>query len=297
MRRVLIGWTLVLLVLGACAGGQPSAVPRQSGAPKTEQSSGAEGMTPVLVSSELVVGTNRVVLGLLDENDAPASDPDIEVVIAPVDPSGQARSGIRAKFVWMIEPVVGVYVTNMEFPSADSYEVLIQVERGGEVLQTIPMTLDVAPQGTTPAIGAVPPAIETPTASSPAAIAKISTDTQPIPRFYRYSVDEALDLDKPLVVVFATPKFCVSAVCGPTLTTVKDVAERFPEVNFIHVEPYTLPADPDDLQLAKPAAAWGLPSEPYVFAIDAKGRIAAKYEGALGAEELTKELRELTRRR
>lgn len=289
MKRLLSVVALVVLI--GCATDPDTSGLSVSNTPSTS------GMTPVMVSSELVVGTNRVVLGLLDGNDAPASDPDIEVVIAPVDPSGQAGSGIRAKFVWMIKSVVGVYVTNMEFPSAESYEVLIQVKRGGEVLQTTPMTMDVARQGTTPAIGSVPPAIETPTASSPAAIAKISTDTKPIPHFYRYSVDEALDLGMPFVVVFATPKFCVSAVCGPTLTTVKNVARQFPKVNFIHVEPYKLPADPNDLQLAEPAESWGLPSEPYVFAIDAEGRVAAKYEGALGAEELTKELRELTRRR
>ena len=280
-----------LLVLTGCATDSEKSTPSAASSPSPR------GMTPVIVSSELVVGTNRVVLGLLDENDAPASDPDIEVVIAPVAPDGQPGAGIRAKFVWMIESVVGVYVLNMEFPSAKNYNVLIQVKRGGDVLQTTPMTLDVAQQGTTPAIGSVPPAIETPTASTLSEIAKISTDTQPIRRFYRYSVDEALEQNKPFVVVFATPKFCVSAVCGPTLTTVKDVAEQFPEVNFIHVEPYELPAAPDDLQPSEAAEAWGLPSEPYVFVIDAKGRMGAKYEGALGASELTKELSELTRRR
>lgn len=288
--RLLIASAL-LLASGACADqGEPSAEP----SPAAEAAAAGE-MTPVLVSSELVVGSNRVVLGLLDANDAPAADPEIEVVVAPVGPDGKPRGAIRTDFVWSLKPVVGVYVTHMEFPSPGTYDALVQIT-GDDVQQRSELTLEVAQKGTTPALGSPAPPVDTPTASTGKEIAIVSTDDDPEPRFYRYSITSALKRREPFVVVFATPKFCESQVCGPTLETVKEVAEGYPQVNFIHIEPYELPPQPNDLKLVPAAEEWGLPSEPYVFVVDAKGRVAAKYEGVVGAEELDEELRELTRR-
>lgn len=286
----------VALIAAACGGGSRQG----AGRPPGETPSGSGEFTPLLVSSELVVGENRVVVGLLDEDDAPAASPDIDLVIAPIGGDGEIGSGIRADFVWSRKPVLGVYVTHMTFPSAGTFQAAIQISRKGSdddgVSETHPMTLQVAPEPTTPPLGSAPPAIETPTASGRARIETISTDPDPDPRFYRYSVDEALKLGEPLVVAFATPKFCTSQVCGPTLDSVKAVSKKFPGVNFVHVEPYELPADPSDLRLVEPAERWGLPSEPYVFAIDRSGRVAAKYEGVVGAEELTEDLRKIMRR-
>ncbi len=278
---------VVLLLAVACADGSE---PLEQAAPSESSS----GMTPVLVSSELVVGENRVVLGLLDENDAPTADPSIDVVIAPVDPEGNAGGAIRAKFAWSLKPVVGVYITNMTFPSPGRYDAVIQMTGEG-FEERAQLTLEVVEKGTTPLLGGAAPSVETLTASRETDIEAISTDPDPDPRFYQYSIIEALDRREPFVIVFSTPKFCTSQVCGPTLETVKQVSQEFKDVNFIHIEPYELPPDLNDLQLVPAAEKWGLPSEPYVFAVDARGRIAAKYEGVVTAEELTEKLSELTR--
>ena len=42
------------------------------------------------------------------------------------------------------------------------------------------------------------------------------------------------------MLVFATPKFCTSAQCGPTLDKIKPFAAQYPGVTFINVEPYKL---------------------------------------------------------
>ena len=59
-------------------------------------------------------------------------------------------------------------------------------------------------------------------------------------RFYTTSVDEALAEHKPFVLVFATPRFCTSKQCGPTLDGIKAVAKGEPGMTFINVEPYQL---------------------------------------------------------
>lgn len=78
------------------------------------------------------------------------------------------------------------------------------------------------------------------------------------------------------------------------MSIVKDVAESFSRVNFVHVEPYDLDRVPEKLVPVPAVVAWGLPSEPWVFVTDAKGRVAAKYEGSVAPSELTELLRSLS---
>ena len=112
-------------------------------------------------------------------------------------------------------------------------------------------------------------------------LSKISTDTKPDPRFYQMSVADALAAHTPFVLVFATPAFCRSAQCGPTLDRVKAAAAAAPEdVAFINVEPYKLavhrrPA-PAGARRERPApdgrrrrTQWGLVSEPWIFTVGA----------------------------
>ena len=101
---------------------------------------------------------------------------------------------------------------------------------------------------------------------------------------------------KPFVVSFATPAFCQTRLCGPTLETVKRVAKAYPAVSFINVEPYKMAftdgrLQPEldaqsQLQPADWTTAWGLQSEPYTFVVRADGTIAAKFEGVLAEDEL-----------
>jgi hypothetical protein len=160
------------------------------------------------------------------------------------------------------------------------------------------MIFSVRDKTDTPAIGADAPASDTLTATDPAAIVAISTDQDPDPRLYTLSVKDAIGAGKPFVLVFATPLFCTSGTCGPALDLVKQVMPDYiGRVNFIHVEPYLLQVTDGRTQPAldvlghpQPVRAvveWGLPTEPYVFVVDAHGKVAAKFEGMAYPDELT----------
>jgi hypothetical protein len=82
----------------------------------------------------------------------------------------------------------------------------------------------------------------------------------------------------------------VSRVCGPVV----DVAEQVKQVSgdraaFIHMEIYK-DNDPSLEERRPQVAAFGLPTEPWLFVIDSRGRIATEIEGAFGVEELTRAL-------
>ena len=160
------------------------------------------------------------------------------------------------------------------------------------------LTFDVQPSSGVVKVGDKAPATKTPTlADAGGDAARISTDPMPDPALYQTSVDQALAAHKPFVVVFATPKFCTTAQCGPTLARIKPFVARYPGVAFIHVEPYklkldggTLKADLDSagaLQQTDVTAAWGLLSEPWVFVVDKDGIVRASYELIFSDAELT----------
>ena len=97
-------------------------------------------------------------------------------------------------------------------------------------------------KATTVGVGQPAPSTTNPVAADVGGdLAKISSDPKPDPAFYQTTVADALAAHKPFVLVFATPAFCTSAQCGPTLDRVKAAAAAAPkDVEFINVEPYQL---------------------------------------------------------
>ena len=157
---------------------------------------------------------------------------------------------------------------------------------------------DVWEEPSTPPIGAPAPLIDSPTADDVGGdIGRISSDPDPVARFYELSILDAIEADKPAVIAFVTPAFCQSGTCGPTIDKVKEVAASHPtDVNFVHVEPYLMWMKDGYLQPMLSEEGWlqsapwterfGLRTEPYVIVLDAEGLVRAKFEGAITVEEL-----------
>ena len=296
MNNRLLGLLLVaLLGLSACGGGDaPTPATGETGSRFGGAFADAEAY-PVFASSEIVVGENRFLVGLLDSNDAPIGSADIDMHIEFYDlaeSETESAFGTDMEFIETIPGGRGLYMARATFDSAGSWGAEVSVTGDG-LDETVNASFDVAEQGTTPAIGARAPASDTPTGEEVKDLSEISTDEHPDPDFYRMSVDEALAANEPFVLTFATPKFCTSAVCAPTLNIVKRASKDFPAVTFIHVEPYDNLDDPSNLKPTKAVREWGLPSEPWVFVVDAKGRVVAKYEGTVTERELATALKGL----
>ncbi|MDQ4126160.1 MAG: thioredoxin family protein [Actinomycetota bacterium] len=296
-HRLCLAAIAVALLTTACGGGggddaaSTSEPGGSSGAASFEQPfTGAEAY-PVFASSEVVEGENRFLIGLLNDEDAPISSPDISMHVAFYDLAQSAETPAFETDAEFIDTGPrGLYVTYPTFDAAGKWGAEVTVE--GEGLdETVRASFDVAAEGSTPAVGEQAPASETPTATRK--LAQITTDPKPDPDFYRTSIDEAVKGGKPFVVTFATPKFCTSAVCAPTLDIVKKESRGWPKVEFIHVEVFEL----DDTTSLKPVPSvmeWGLPSEPWVFVVDGDGKVAAKFEGTVSPAELTDALKKVS---
>lgn len=295
--RVFGLFAAAVLLLAACGGdtNEPGDQASTSGDKDFKQSFGDAEVYPVFVSSELTVGSNRFIIGLLDSNDAPVNNPDIEVSVDFFDLAESEAEPATSSVFEYVESVPGkrgVYVSNVEFSASGEWGAEVDLSGGG-VDENLLASFEVREDSSTPSLGEAVPPSHTLTADDAKNLSAISTDNNPDPKFYELSVAEALEEGEPFVVAFATPKFCTSATCGPTLDIVKKASADYPQVNYLHVEPYTNLDDPNKLRPIKAVREWGLPSEPWVFVVDGEGKLVAKYEGVLSADELRETLSEL----
>jgi hypothetical protein len=285
-----------LALLGAaCAGGDDPSAPggdAKDGTGSFDQPFTDVEAYPVFVNSEIVRGENRFLIGLLNDEDAPIAAPDIDMHVAFFDLAESDESPVFETDAEFIDAGPrGLYVTYPEFDSTGKWGAEVTVE-GPELEETVRASFEVKAKPVTPAVGEPVPPSRTPTGDD-TKLSEISTDDDPNPRFYETSIDEAVDAGKPFVVTFATPKFCSSAVCAPTLDIVKKASKDWPKVEFIHVEVYKNLDDPGNLKPVDAVLEWKLPSEPWVFVVDDRGEVAAKFEGTLSPDELDAALKRL----
>lgn len=261
----------------------------------------APSVVPVLITDPIVCGQNRVLFSFIDANSRPAATPERSASLAIYELGRNTETAIatvQGVFVWAIEDVSGIYVTNLTFPSSGRYGAEFTTATAGGESETIRMTFDVRPSTPTIGVGDHAPASKTPTLSDVGGdIARISTDDDPDPAFYETSVDEALADHEPFALIFATPKFCKVSQCGPTLDRIKPFVARYPTVTFINVEPYrmtfvggALEADLDanqGLQAVPTVDEWHLFHEPVVYIVDREGIVQGMFELIFGDDELT----------
>ncbi|MGZ8514702.1 MAG: hypothetical protein ACXW4H_05750 [Candidatus Limnocylindrales bacterium] len=291
--RPLLLLCAVLLIAGCSASGSSS-----TPAPSRVSSGSPASVLPVIISSELSTGSNRFLFSFVDAtSDSPVGAPDRTASVAFSGPSNQAIAEATGTFIWAIENVSGIYVSTVDFPASGDWVAHFATAAAGKPAEHIDFQFQVLDRKHVIVPGDKAPSVDTPTLASVGGDAsKISTDTTPDKAFYETSVAAALAAHKPFVLIFATPKFCQTRTCGPTLDKVKPIAAAHPDLTFINVEPYKLVDDQGQLQpvldangqlQTVPATdAYGLLSEPYVFVVGGDGIVKATFELIFTPDEI-----------
>ena len=314
--RSLAPVALLVLLLAGCSGTgggsgiSPSSTP--DGSPAASASADACAATPepapetvtawagsqqpsvfpqiINPSAALACGPNRLLFSFLDQQNVPVAAPDRNVEVALYDLGADAGTPVvttPARFIWAIEDEVGLYVAEVDLPTSGLWGAEFRTSVGDAPAESIRVPFDVQPEATVVSVGDPAPASDTPTlADVDGDVTRLSTDEEPVEAFYETSVADALAAKEPFVLIFATPKFCATAQCGPTLDRVKSIAAAHPDLTFINVEPYQLQEQDGQLQPVltegqlTPAPAtteWKLPAEPWVFVVDGDGVVRGSY--------------------
>ena len=278
----------------------------------------ATALIPNIISSQQVCGRNRLLFAFTtyatdssgQQVPVSAGSPDLKASVALYDlardPNNPAMSA-DATFMWAIEGKTGVYVVNVTYPEAGDWGAEFATSLKGAPAQTIRVRYQVQAKGVMPGLGDTVPSVKTATAADVGGdLKQIATDPRPNPRFYQLSEDQALAQHKPFVLVFATPAFCTSQVCGPTLEKIKAMAADYPDLTFINVEPYRMQYTGGRLQPVLDANGqlqpndasngFNILSEPWIFVVDGSGRVAGSFETLAGPDELKTAIAAATKR-
>jgi hypothetical protein len=308
--RIFIYSTATLILAGLLSGCGQTAGPGSSGA--VTPAAPAGNVEPVFAFSEAVAGRNRIAIGLV-RNNTPLNDPGAKVHLRffNVDETNPRPQGDTDATYYGQGLPAAFYVAYPTFDKPGNWGVEIQVQLPGQAQPTTRrFQLEVKATSDVPNIGQPAIPVKTLTVKDVPDLAQLSSGTNPDPAMYQISLDQALASGKPTALLFATPAFCRTATCGPSLEVLQGLQKTYGDkINFIHVEVYKYPfgqsvqlqqqaADkaakekrdltPDERRagLADAMVAWHLESEPWLFLIDAKGIIAARFEGGMTKEEV-----------
>jgi hypothetical protein len=293
--RVLLAVVLATFLVAGCGSGDGS----KQGAPKPgtldaiwRKAGPAVALIPG--TSDYVPGAVRFSFLVVDMQGRVTERPHAEVWIgrrrdappiaqttATLEPIGLAGEGTDTG-------IKGIYVAHFRVDAPGQYWAVAR-PTGGKPIGGI-HDIEVKRRSATPAVGAPAIASRTPTLATASAL-RITTRRPPDTELLRYSVAESLAARKPFVVTFATPRYCESRLCGPTVDIVDAARKRFARngIRFIHVEIYqdNNPVKGQNRWVKQ----WHLPSEPWTFLVGADGRIKAKFEAAVSLAELSAAIR------
>lgn len=266
-------------------------------------------------------GANRYPFSVTDRDGNEVTDAEVALYLSPVPPvesgapsrSGSKGAVAKAEAEALDEPAIGpfparieslatdpafraetppgfperaavVYSTRLEFPRKGSWRVAALVEEDGELGGKLLSGVVVGEFNAIPRVGEEAPLIHTPTAAEVGG--DLSQLTTRVPPDSQNKVDYADALGKePIVLLFATPQFCQSRVCGPVVDQTEQAKQEYGnQAAFIHMEIYNQ-NDPGD-RVRPQVRAFHLPTEPWLFTIDREGVIRETVEGAFGTELL-----------
>jgi hypothetical protein len=318
VRQLLLAAALVaaLAACGGSGGGAPVAVDTVQKVPGGDSDTGklpawtdayvsepGPEVALILGASDFGAGANRIPFLVVRNDGALVQTPAAEVFIArdgaakPIETEATLESLQPHNHPKGFAPhdhvdATDFYVANANLATPGRYWLVVQPQ--GEDIQALG-TIDVRQETVSPPVGSTAISSDNPTLDD-APASEITTARPPDSELLRYSIADSLAAHVPFVAVFATPKFCQTRACGPTVQTVDLVRRslgRNSDIRFIHVEVYE---GNDPLNgVNRWFKEWRLPSEPWVFIVDGDGVIKAKFEGLMSVAEIEDAVRKYLR--
>jgi len=277
----------------------------------------AEGVVVDPAAEVFYPGPNRYPFGVVDRDSGQVPDAEVALYYSQVPrpkPGAKSKSGNRGQLAkaeeqaldqpahgpfpaaieslatkpaFRAQTTVGdadaagvVYWTELDLPREGEFRIAAILREDGETKGMLLPSLVVGQFKRVPRPGEPAPRIHTPTAQDVGG--DLSRVTTRIPPDSQNKVDYADALGRePIVLLFATPEFCQSRVCGPVVDVTEQAKHEYGDkATFIHMEIYE---DNDPARGPRPQVrAFHLPSEPFLFTIDRNGVVADAVEGAFG---------------
>ncbi len=245
-----------------------------------------------IVPSELVIGPNRFAVGLFDLEGNLINDAEVHFHYYDLSDPDNAwlESEATATRIQDRDGYTAIYTHNREFARAGHWglEIDVYFSDGNTAKQRIGFLVE--EDSPSLSAGEKAPAINTLTLDEVGRdLSRLTSAVNPNPALHEVSLAQAVNSNKPTVLLFATPAFCQTRFCGPSYEIVGDLEKIYRDrMNFVYVETFDGLPDPSAVNF-RPSAAFekfGLESEPILYLIDGEGTINYRLEGIFSAEEV-----------
>jgi hypothetical protein len=169
------------------------------------------------------------------------------------------------------------------------------VSQAGGAFEAVRLAVTVLETPPTPQVGSPAPRSRNLIARDVKDLREIDTSPKPDARLHQVRIADAIAQGKPQLIVFATPQFCTSRMCGPVVDIVRTLLPTYGKrVAFTHQEIWQ---DFAEKKMFPTVDEWRLDTEPWIFVVDGSGIIRAKFEGLVTARELEAALQPILTRK
>src|SRR5262245_31403840 len=244
-----------------------------------------DGLQPLITTSELVVGENRFAFGLLKAGKL-LEGADVKLRLYDID-GREAKLAAELKVPYQAvknvkqersvhrhadgtehihaddSSVRGLYVAQLSFARAGDWGVELLVSQAGVAFEPVRLAVTVAAVPGTPSVGSAAPRSRNLISRDVKNLRQIDTSLRPDPRLHQVRIADAIAQGKPQLIVFATPQFCTSRMCGPVVDIVRTFQPVYGKrVAFTHQEIWQNFADK---KVFPTVEEWRLITEPWIF--------------------------------
>jgi hypothetical protein len=247
----------------------------------------AQGPVALVVQptiTELLTGTDRIGLALLDRTGTPVTGAQVSMEVQGIGGVDEHRP-LRD-----IGPEYGgipVYTGTATFPQVGVYKLLVTAVLPGGRSGGGTISVRVSDKGSGLAIGGHAPVVRQPILGDPGVTIGQVDSGNPADAWHNATVADGLAQHRPMVLYFGEPGFCKSRTCGPTVQILQQFAQKYGDRFLVeHIEDH-FPAGPDEGAKDNPGfTAFGLASDPWIYFVNAQGVIADRFEGPVTVADL-----------
>ena len=300
VNLILISILYVSLISCGLYDSKSPAVPyRLDLSPQIESDYSENGLKAILSTRDFGTGNQRFAVLLISKTGFVTNETvNITTSLVQKNQNSQQLQKKTAIFYQWENLAKGTYVANFNFNKSGTWEALIEVlNENNNVTKSTDIKFEVKKTSYTTKIGKSAKSSKTKTINDVDSLNELSTGSKIYPNLYQTSLEHAVNLNKPVIVSFASPGYCIERSCGPQTDVLNQMQKSDnSKLFFIHVELYENPekilGNPVNKKLSQAAIEWNLPSAEWTFIIIEK-KVVAKYEGFVTKQEILSDLQKI----